>query len=57
MLKYIHKVKKEVNKMKEMLNYYGFETVEEFGKEYGFYDKRDAEKFLKEKYEEDILWD
>ena len=57
MLIYSHKVKKEVNKMKEMLDYYGFESVEEFGKEYGFCDKVDAERFLKEKYEEDILWD
>lgn len=43
--------------MEEMLKYYGFETVEEFGEAYGFYNRASAEKFLEEKYEEDILWD
>lgn len=43
--------------MKKMLAYYGFETIEEFGKEFGFYNNVDAERFLIEKYEEDILWD
>lgn len=43
--------------MEKMLQYYGFETLEDFGKEYGFSAKRDAERFLIEKYEEDILWD
>lgn len=43
--------------MKEMLAYYGFETIEEFGKSFGFYNKVDAERVLKEMYEEDILWD
>lgn len=43
--------------MKEMLAYYGFETIEEFGESLGFYNKVDAERVLKEMYEEDILWD
>lgn len=43
--------------MEEMLAYYGFETIEEFGKEFGFFNNKTAEKFLIEKYEEDILWD
>lgn len=43
--------------MEKMLQYYGFETIEEFGKAYGFYNKVDAERALKEMYEEDILWD
>ena len=49
--------KKMTNEIKNMLEYYGFETIEEFGKAYGFYNKMDAERFLKEKYKEDILWD
>lgn len=43
--------------IKKMLEYYGFETIEEFGKEYGFYNVATAKRFLIEKYEEDILWD
>ena len=41
--------------MKEMLNYYGFENLAEFGKAYGFYNEKDAERFLKEIYEEDTI--
>lgn len=43
--------------MEKMLAYYGFETIEQFGEEFGFYSKATAERFLIEKYEEDILWD
>lgn len=43
--------------MEKMLDYYGFKTLKEFGEEYGFYNLKTAEIFLKEKYEEDILWD
>ena len=43
--------------MKEILNYYGFTTIEEASEQYGFYNRVDAEKFLTELYEEDILWD
>lgn len=43
--------------MEKMLAYYGFETIEEFGKSLGFYNMVDAEKVLTEMYEEDILWD
>jgi hypothetical protein len=43
--------------MEKMLAYYGFETIEDFGKSLGFYCKPDAERALKEMYEEDILWD
>lgn len=39
--------------MKEMLNYYGYKTIEEFGKDLGFYNNRDAERMLIEMYEED----
>ena len=41
----------------EMLAYYGFETLEEFGIEFGFYNNTDAERFLTQMYEEDKLWD
>jgi hypothetical protein len=43
--------------MEKMLNYYGFETLEDFGKAHGFYNNVDAERLLVEMYEEDILWD
>lgn len=43
--------------MKEMLKYYGFETIEEYGRSRGYYNKKDAERALIESYEEDILWD
>lgn len=43
--------------MEKMLAYYGFKTIEEFGKQYGFNQKVDAERFLVEKYEEDIIWE
>lgn len=39
--------------MKEILNYYGYKTIEEFGKDLGFYNNRDAERMLTEMYEED----
>ena len=48
---------KEIIKMKKMLMYYGFETLEDFGKAHGFYNNVDAERLLVEMYEEDILWD
>lgn len=43
--------------MEKMLNYYGFRTLEDFGKAHGFYNNVDSERFLVEMYEEDILWD
>lgn len=43
--------------MEKMLAYYGFETIEEFGKSLGYYNKVDAERALTAMYEEDILWD
>ena len=43
--------------MEKMLAYYGFETIEDFGKSLGYYNKVDAERALVEMYEEDILWD
>lgn len=47
----------EVIKMlKEMLNYYGFETLEAFGESMGLYNSKDAERLLAEMYEEDQLW-
>lgn len=51
------KGEKKMENIKKMLEYYGFETIEEFGKEYGFYNVATAKRFLIEKYEEDILWD
>ena len=44
-------------KMEKMLNYYGFGTLEDFGKAHGFYNNVDSERLLVEMYEEDILWD
>lgn len=43
--------------MEKMLAYYGFNTLDDFGKEVGLFNLRDAEKLLREMYEEDILWD
>jgi hypothetical protein len=43
--------------MEKILAYYSFTSVEEAGKTYGFYNDVDTERFLKEMYEEDILWD
>lgn len=39
--------------MEKILHYYGFASVEEAGKEFGFGNKVDAERFLKEMYEDD----
>lgn len=39
--------------MKEMLNYYGYETIAEFGKDLGYYNRIDAERALKDMYEDD----
>lgn len=38
--------------MKEILNYYGFNSIEEAAKAHGF-SVKDEERFLKEMYEED----
>ena len=43
--------------IKKMLGYYGFDSVEAFGKSVGLFNTVDAEKMLAEMYEEDILWD
>jgi hypothetical protein len=43
--------------MEKMLAYYGFETLEAFGLSLGFYSLGDAERVLREMYEEDILWE
>lgn len=43
--------------MEKILNYYGFASIEEAGKAFGFYNKATTEKFLKELYEEDLLWE
>lgn len=47
---------KEVTSMKEMLNYYNCETLEQFADKFGL-NNVDAERLLKEMYEEDVLWD
>ena len=39
--------------MNEMLKYYGYETIEEFGKTLGYYNIKDAERALIDIYEED----
>ena len=39
--------------MEKMLNYYGFESLEDVKKEYGFYNDVDATRYLIEIYEED----
>ena len=41
----------------EMLNYYGFETLKEYGESRGYFNLKDAERCLIESYEEDVLWD
>lgn len=43
---------KEGDKMKEMLNYYGYETIEEFSEAVGM-NPVDAKRLLVEMYEED----
>lgn len=37
----------------EMLKFYGYETIEEFGREYGLRNRIDAERCLADIYEED----
>ena len=39
--------------IKEMLEYYGFGTLAEFGKAYGVYNLRDSKRLLIEMYEDD----
>jgi hypothetical protein len=41
----------------EMLNYYGYNNLSDFGKAYGLYVVKDSERLLREMYEEDILTD
>lgn len=43
--------------LEKMLNYYGFNTLEEFGKSVGLFNKVAALRMLNEMYEEDILWE
>ena len=39
--------------IKEMLEYYGFGTLAEFGKAHGMYNFKDSKMLLTEMYEED----
>jgi hypothetical protein len=39
--------------MSEILNYYGYASIEEASKELGFFNKVDTERCLKEMYEDD----
>ena len=48
---------KTMKTIEEMLKYYGFETIEEYGRAHGYYTEIDAIRNLKSSYEEDILWD
>ena len=41
----------------EMLNYYGYDNVSDFGKAYGLYTIKDSERLLHSMYEEDIIMD
>lgn len=43
--------------LEKMLNYYGFNNLEEFGNSVGVYNKADSLRMLNEMYEEDILWE
>lgn len=43
--------------MEKILKYYGFASIAEASKEFGFYNEKTTETFLKELYEEDILWE
>ncbi|GEM_PF-5351601 len=42
-------------KIEKMLEYYGFNSIKEFGENYGFYNEADAKRFLIEIYEEDNI--
>ena len=41
----------------EMLNYYEYDNVSDFGKAYGLYTAKDSERLLRTMYDEDILMD
>lgn len=43
--------------IEEMLNYYGYESIKDFGKDHGYYTEIDAIRSLISHYEEDIIWD
>lgn len=43
--------------LEEMLSYYGCKTLEEFGRELGYYNQKDARMALERMYEEDMLWE
>lgn len=43
--------------IEEMLRYYGFNNLEEYGKNKGVYNLTDSERMLRDSYEEDILWE
>ncbi len=39
--------------LQKMLEFYGYNTIEEFGKASGYYNNKDAERALKDIYEDD----
>ena len=43
--------------LEEMLSYYGCKTLEDFGRELGYYNTKDARMALERMYEEDMLWE
>ena len=43
--------------LEEMLSYYGCKTLEEFGRELGYDNPKDARMALERMYEEDMLWE
>ena len=43
--------------IEEMLRYYGFNDLKEYGKSRGYCTLIDAERALRDSYEEDILWE
>ena len=42
-----------MTELEKMLAYYGYKTIEEFGEADGYYNKKDAERALKDIYEDD----
>lgn len=48
-----NKEEKKMTEVKTMLEYLGYESLKQFGEDLGYYNMKDAERTLKDLYEEE----